>query len=425
QYTDRVASLRGEVEQSSGAYLEATRLLAQIGEIESAAERLEKAEVLDRLVQDNGLGSLEGRSTRIYRDALVDNNRFDEAIDATGRISDRDPTDSLALGLCHFEKNNFVEAAENFNKVKPQVIRNSRYGATALQAAGQANLNANQPEWSFQCFSELKAKNAEDRRPVATVDNKLIEVCKLALRSTLKPEEERLWRTRWRELDPRQSENLRELMRVSYALGKAANKEGTPAGHDEAMRDFGDAYEALRAYLKDNGYDTLSDEDRKTADRLFACFADYVPLEPGTTYTYESEKTNTVRVVKRISGNSVDQLEVKVEVGGTEIPEKWVKTTGGMLIREVRGANRPLLISIPDPENTAHETSWGNQRVEITDIGQEVRASGERFQHCIVVRVYGGESNDAYKEYTLAPNVGIVREVNSANDDAYVLKSRS
>ncbi|MEM7233086.1 MAG: hypothetical protein AAF517_12970 [Planctomycetota bacterium] len=429
-YVAEVASLRTAITEKSEGYREATQLIAQIDQIEAPSERLDLAKQLNDLVDRHQLEKLRVDATRTLRDAQIDNSDFADALATMQSIQNPTQTDQMAIGLCNYERKNYDEAARAFKGVKPGVVANSRYGVQALRAGGEALIQTKNHDASYDYFLKLKEVNQEAGRNDASVELRLIDCCKFELQKGLDSEEARLWRKRWLEHNPRDFENRKELMREAYALGKKAATEASSPTDADALRYFREAYDHLRFYLGNRGYDGLTNEDQKLADRLYAAFADYAPLDEAT-YVYVNEADGIERKeVHRPLGSDAnrDQAEVRVTVAGTETPkQKWLKLSD-KLIREIRSKNRPLLISIPSPEQTEYSTTWGNQRIEIADIGQEFLHGGERYQHCLIVRVYGSNNEPGkYFEYTLAPDVGIVREVNAASPtrDTYVLKSRS
>ncbi|MFN0059343.1 MAG: hypothetical protein ACKVX7_12885 [Planctomycetota bacterium] len=417
EFRSQFLQLESDVTKKGGAMADAHRCQIDYANAKNASQRLEIAKLFDKIVSDNQIDSLEVDAKRLLARTFYENDLKQNCLDAIEAIATPNQTDQMMKGIVLHERNDHEKAAPILNKIDPSVFsssgaENERKGLLAM-AVSNLRLPQPDPDHSYQAYATLVERHPEVKND-QTIVRGLIQCCSLKLaRPDADFGQRKVWRENWRRWEPDNKENQRELIRLNYAEGQRLLKSETKTA---ALPVFEAAYLDLVTYLKSAALASLPAPDQDMAGRLVACFGDYAPLAVNRSWHYTLEDGSSEE--QRVLEGSLQRFTVSIKFGGETDIQEWTKLTEDRtLLRGARGGGeriRPLLIGVPNPEeDLPYKKEEAGQVIAVMEVGVEFQSGVGKHENCIKVRV-SRQGAPEYREYTLAPGIGIVHEHDSA-----------
>ena len=322
---ERIAEFRKEIERSGE--------VAKISEFFDAGAReraadpktaLEKLLEAEKLALEANLPAWKEMVQRSLAELYFETGRYQESLETLRRLQQsstlRKPSDALLQAQCYLRTGEIEGVCTLLGEISDTSFFNDRDKAFAGT--------------SFLAFAKRATKEPERRERLARArefleaaaprDSAVIEARKTCYREL------------WQSLtsaggDPRALENVLESLVLLDPDDRDAHKalafqlfekgSSRAVSGDESDASYRRAYDLLAA-LDRSGELALTAAEKKTYDRLLACYADFMPLARGNRWVYRttSGKDLVVSVTAETDGG---HFEVEIATGASRRREVW------------------------------------------------------------------------------------------------------
>lgn len=315
--------------------------------------------------------------------------------------------DYLIAGMSYYQKGDFEQASRNFDEIKDP----ASLAPGDLKAAGICYLKRSPPSPNrARAFLERAASDdPEVRQALKGSYRQLYDSWKKSDRGAAM--EVLISLT---ALDPQEHEARKDLGILLYQVGKETKD---PEVHRQAYQHLVDAARG--------GAEPQTDEEKECFGRLVACYARYMPLVVGNTWTYKVSDGNT-RVVRVTDKVAADRFKVRIEEGSAVSEEVWEEAEAGKCLKrhnavELVTQEVPIQLYAPDflPSRKYNvRVTQFHSRVEKTGLVRKV--GNQTHSNCMQIRIATGPTT--YRDVFLAPGVGEI-EMRESSNFGYVLSA--